>query len=414
MEIDWRRHDILVLDDVFDEDELSLMHKVVDSLDFEDQELGRGMVPARSRERAQAESPEIAYALWWHLAEFVKPMTKWFEGRHNGIRLQPELEHWVPFECNTRSRFYRYRPGADFREHEDEAWRPTPSVRSFLTVLVYLPTDERCVGGQTVVDGEVVLAKPGRVVVFPHDLLHEGRPVESGQKLVLRNDVIAVGVAGETAEKWREAGLTPPQEAAVAARSGLSEIDLQKHLIRRFDAVSLGDAQRLVFPIRGRSSRLAQNLQWTMFAYVASLGQNVTEEEAEEFDARTGFERKLQALVRAGRNAEVDAALDRIIENELAVREVTPKEARSLAEAEISTWKVEMALVSEHTTEHDFGWTFIAQSKAFVESGEFLDLAVGHGEIIVDRYTGAVWLTGSAPRDWLGAYRATGDPASDV
>ena len=132
--IDWRRPDVLVLDDVFDEVELGIISELVGSLKFEDQELGRGMVPGRARERAQAESVEVANILWWHLAEHVSPLGRWFEGRHTGIRLHPGLEHWVPSECNERSRFYRYRLGADFGEHEDEAWRPKRNVRSFLTV----------------------------------------------------------------------------------------------------------------------------------------------------------------------------------------------------------------------------------------------------------------------------------------
>ena len=136
MEIDWRRPDVLVLDDVFGDDETAILTELANSLSFEEQELGRGMTPSRSRQRAQAESAEVANILWWHLAEYIGPLSRWFDGRYHGIRLEPALEHWVPSECNVRSRFYRYGVGADFREHEDEAWRPKPNVRSFLTVLV--------------------------------------------------------------------------------------------------------------------------------------------------------------------------------------------------------------------------------------------------------------------------------------
>lgn len=46
-------------------------------------------------------------------------------------------------------------------------------------------------GGETVIDGEVVPVVDGRIVLFEHSLLHEGRPVERGAKIVLRNDIVA-------------------------------------------------------------------------------------------------------------------------------------------------------------------------------------------------------------------------------
>jgi len=58
-----------------------------------------------------------------------------------------------------------------------------------LTLLLYLPVGG-CEGGETVIDGETVAVVDGRIVLFEHGLRHEGKPVERGQKLVLRNDVV--------------------------------------------------------------------------------------------------------------------------------------------------------------------------------------------------------------------------------
>ncbi len=66
-----------------------------------------------------------------------------------------------------------------------------------LTVLVYLPAGG-CLGGATAIDGEVVPVKDWRTVVFDHRLLHEGTAVESGRKLVLRNDIVAEVAGGST------------------------------------------------------------------------------------------------------------------------------------------------------------------------------------------------------------------------
>lgn len=85
---------------------------------------------------------------------------------------------------------YRYGIGGDFAPHYDEAWKPGPFERSMLTVLVYLPAGG-CLGGETVIDGEVVHVADWRVAIFDHRAQHEGKPVERGEKLVLRNDVIA-------------------------------------------------------------------------------------------------------------------------------------------------------------------------------------------------------------------------------
>lgn len=408
--ISWRRPDVLVLDDVFDETELSILSGIAKTCVFDEQELGRGLTPARSRERAQIESEEVANILWWHLAEHVSPLTRWFEGRHHGIRLHPELEHWVPSECNVRSRFYRYRIGADFREHEDEAWRPKRNVRSFLTVIVYLPTDEPCVGGETVIDGEVVAAEPGRVVVFPHDLLHEGRPVESGQKLVLRNDIIGVGVSRNALEGWREADLSAAQMAAVADAAGWRDVDVVKLLKAELRDTSLGDANAMLLRLRGQGYRAQRASIMTTFAYGLSLPADTTEVELDQFERRTGFGRKLKALADAGRHDDVDTALDRLLPDELGVRELTADDAHLLVDAEISEWGDEMVVLDQHTEEHDFGWEFTAQTLSYAESGNALDMAIGHGPIIVDRFTGAVWVAGSAQVDWLETYRITGDP----
>lgn len=187
----WLRSDILVLDDSFSQDELQLLTSLAQSAVYEEQELGRGVSPYRARERAVLESDAIGDVLWRHLAPHVNPLPKWFEDRPGAPRVDPPIDRWVAASCNPRSRFYRYGLGGDFSEHEDEPWKPNPQRRSFLTVLVYLPTDAECVGGETRIEGHMVHAVPGRIVAFPHDLRHEGRPVEKGSKLVLRNDVVA-------------------------------------------------------------------------------------------------------------------------------------------------------------------------------------------------------------------------------
>lgn len=188
--VDQRRRDILVLDDVFSREQLALLSAAVQSEQFEPQDLGRGQISRR--ERAVLDDDELAQMMRTQIGLHLPPIPDWFAGQGTPL-LEPTIENWVAVGCNPRSRIYRYSMGAAFSEHRDEPWKPDADTRSMLTVLVYLPTGG-CEGGETVIDGETVGVADGRVVVFDHGLLHEGKPVESGQKLVLRNDVVASAV----------------------------------------------------------------------------------------------------------------------------------------------------------------------------------------------------------------------------
>lgn len=168
--VDQRRQDILVLDDCFAPEELALFAAAVQSAHFEPQDLGRGVISRR--ERAELDDVEIAEMLWERIGPHLRPVPDWFDGPGTP-RLEPPIEDWVAVGCNPHSRLYRYAMGAAFSEHEDEPWKPDPSTRSMLTVLVYLPAGG-CEGGETVIDGEAVPVVDGRVVVFDHGLLHEG------------------------------------------------------------------------------------------------------------------------------------------------------------------------------------------------------------------------------------------------
>ena len=58
-----------------------------------------------------------------------------------------------------------------------------------LPIFVYLNADFE--GGETVLDGgPSVRPTLGGALLFPHGWPHEGRPVRSGRKVVLRTDVM--------------------------------------------------------------------------------------------------------------------------------------------------------------------------------------------------------------------------------
>ncbi|HEY4376866.1 MAG TPA: 2OG-Fe(II) oxygenase [Acidimicrobiales bacterium] len=182
------RPGVVVIDDLFDAADLGALTGVAEQLDYEDQDLGRGVVGRR--QRAETDDSLVPDLLWSRLADVLPPIDGFFAGGPGTPRLDPPIGSWEAVGCNPRTRFYRYGLGAAFSEHEDEPWRPDPRRRSLLTVLAYVPCGG-CDGGETVVDGEVVRVVDGRVLVFDHGLLHEGRPVEQGSKLTVRSDIVA-------------------------------------------------------------------------------------------------------------------------------------------------------------------------------------------------------------------------------
>jgi len=132
----------------------------------------------RNNDRLMVDDPELAQKLF----ERAKPglVEKWFQ--------------WHLLGFNERWRYYRYKPGQRFAPHTDGSYfRPNGDVSQF-TFMIYLNDDFE--GGQTAF--ELPLAKSrlmvqperGKALVFYHRQVHEGCPVESGCKYVLRTDIM--------------------------------------------------------------------------------------------------------------------------------------------------------------------------------------------------------------------------------
>ncbi len=116
--------------------------------------------------------------------------------------LPEQIGIWGLSGLNERFRFYRYENGQTFRRHFDGSFDRNRSEASFLTFMVYL--NDGFEGGDTVFyynDGRErarVVPTRGMALVFEHQQLHEGAPVESGRKYVLRSDVMyALNPRGE-------------------------------------------------------------------------------------------------------------------------------------------------------------------------------------------------------------------------
>lgn len=109
--------------------------------------------------------------------------------------LPQELFEWQICGLNERFRFYLYENGQTFRPHYDGNYEMSDWHSSQLTLLIYLSDDFE--GGETIFYNqsrhlklESIKPKIGQILVFEHRQLHEGAPVLSGKKYVLRTDVM--------------------------------------------------------------------------------------------------------------------------------------------------------------------------------------------------------------------------------
>ncbi|AXI04463.1 hypothetical protein HYN46_02030 [Aquirhabdus parva] len=120
-------------------------------------------------------------------------------------RLRPllpaSLNGWDLAGLNERFRFYLYENGQTFKPHYDASFEKNDWLSSQLSLLIYL--NDEFEGGETIFyresgmlrpckETQLALIKPtqGQVLIFEHQQLHEGAPVLSGRKYVLRTDVM--------------------------------------------------------------------------------------------------------------------------------------------------------------------------------------------------------------------------------
>lgn len=149
----------------------------------------RLMKEARNNDRIIHDNPQLAARLF----ERVLPL------------LPPEIDGWRPCGFNERMRFYRYTKEQFFKWHQDGTFRRSPEEESFLTFIIYL--NDRYAGGATEFAWEKIEPVAGMALVFPHRLRHQGAPVSTGIKYVLRTDVMYSPVRGARSERSADAAL---------------------------------------------------------------------------------------------------------------------------------------------------------------------------------------------------------------
>jgi hypothetical protein len=114
--------------------------------------------------------------------------------------LPPNIDGHGLVGFNERWRFYRYQPGQTFKPHRDGSYmRMKTWEESQMTFMIYL--NDGMTGGETRFFSDMgqafrqcpylsVQPKTGMALAFLHSIWHEGAVVQSGQKYVLRTDVM--------------------------------------------------------------------------------------------------------------------------------------------------------------------------------------------------------------------------------
>ncbi|MCA6363264.1 MAG: 2OG-Fe(II) oxygenase [Bacteroidetes bacterium] len=106
------------------------------------------------------------------------------------------LRHYCPDEIdgqkasglNEMFRFYKYSSSQRFKRHIDGRFRRSAFEESRITFMIYLNDDFE--GGETAFDEVEIKPETGTALCFIHEQKHEGKPVLSGAKYVLRSDVM--------------------------------------------------------------------------------------------------------------------------------------------------------------------------------------------------------------------------------
>jgi len=179
--------DIFTVSNILGRDECLDLIARAESLGFEAASVrtssGPQMMTAiRNNDRVVFRDAGLAQEMWVRIHSFL-----------------PVLDGQIAYGVDTQLRIYRYFPGQQFKRHKDGAVTNEMGQTSKLSYLIYLNDD--CDGGATTfrdyrdVNGtrektEVsVMPATGTALLFRHERWHEGTPVVTGSKYVLRSDV---------------------------------------------------------------------------------------------------------------------------------------------------------------------------------------------------------------------------------
>ncbi|CAC5390452.1 unnamed protein product [Mytilus coruscus] len=178
---DFRGHTAFALYNVLTQEECNKYIKVSEDIGYEAAKVGKNQIvltDIRQSSRCLWDTSEETNKIWNIIKPYI-PAT-WQNRKVIGL--------------NERLRFLRYDPGEYFKPHYDGRYERETGEKSYFTIQVYL--NEGYKGGSTNFlsrnrkEKVEFIQKLGSILVFQHDMLHEGSELISGRKYTIRTDIM--------------------------------------------------------------------------------------------------------------------------------------------------------------------------------------------------------------------------------
>nr|WP_321222912.1 2OG-Fe(II) oxygenase [uncultured Psychroserpens sp.] len=146
----------------------------------------------RNNERFVMDNDDLAKKLF----EKVKPYIP--ETIKINSTIQSENGVWLLKELNNRLRYCKYSANQYFHRHLDGVHYRNETTQSKLTFMIYLNSATEFKGGRTLFfktkeTDEIwasYIPKQGDLIIFDHNIWHEGETLTQGEKFVLRSDIL--------------------------------------------------------------------------------------------------------------------------------------------------------------------------------------------------------------------------------
>jgi len=194
----------------------------------------------RNQERILVNSVSLSRVVYKRILPFIPNTISTAEGSDSSYSsnyLAAPKGEWDSSECNDLWRLCKYGPGGKFLSHYDGIYVKDTNNRSFFTFMIYL-NDVAESGATRFLDKKVdetlvkIQPKTGSVLVFQHDIWHDGETLNQGEKYIIRSDIMYTlrnsKTTPEAILKEREARLILNEAIEIEKTDPLKSISLYK------------------------------------------------------------------------------------------------------------------------------------------------------------------------------------------
>lgn len=206
-------------------------------------------------------------------------------------------------------------------------------------------------------------------------------------------------------------GLRPDEAVLEAAEAGATRLQILKGLAD-------GWGVNLCGPDRQTSDKAGYPTIEACEAATIALGAlllrypHASAEEFDRFEAETDISQKVHALAMANRITDAIAFHERLFDDRLGLTPLTAEASRVLVADFIQEDLGALRIQDHSTLRYPWGAIYLYQSAEYLDTGDFSKMVAGNAPLLVDRYTGALWVTGTKerPDHYVEMYERTGSP----